>query len=371
MKFFDRASFSTRRITDEGFLLATAKVGRPGVQTYFKGIDFNDDELPLNYRSRPFGSPILLLRPESEVFNPESMKTFEHKPVTNDHPKSKVVDSSNVKDEQVGFSRKVKRVNDVLESDLLIQDKTTIEDVDKGKDQISLGYDADIRFEQGTHKVYGPYDAIMTNIVGNHIAIVDRARAGDQFRLQDKKSELKGTKKMGKIRVVDGISVELSDDAATIFDNWKAKLGAQASEIKTLKAQVADAKAETEKVKGELDATKAKTVNDEDVQKRIDERVEARIKLVDTASKVISDADFVGKSNKEIKLEVIKTLGDSKVEIPENASDEWIGAAFNTLIATAKPKSQKMADALVGDKKPTADKAREEMMKRRGSKQTK
>ena len=360
MHFFDKASFSSQRVTTkEGFLLVPAKVGRPGIQEYFKGIDFADSDLPQSLRGRPFGSKISILRPESEVFKPESIASFEHKPVTNNHPATKMVDASNVKRFQVGFSQGVKRVDDTLEAQVLIQDKNTINDVQSGKEQVSLGYDAEIDFTPGIDNQYGAYDGVQRNIVGNHIAIVDRARAGENFRLADMQS--KGNQEM-KIRVVDGKQIELSDDGAAIFDNMKSEISASAVEIANLKTQVVDAKAETEKVKGELDATKAQAITDEDIQKRIDEQVKARIELVDSASKVAPNSDFEGKSDREIKVSVIKTLGDSKVEINDDDSDEYVNAVYKTLVATAKPKAQKLADGLASDEIKTADKARQKMI---------
>ena len=363
MKFFDRMSFSTRVITKEGFLEAKAKVGRPGIQEYYKGVDFKDDELPQSLRDRPFGSIIRVLRPDNEVFKAESIASFESKPVTNNHPATKVVDASNVRRFQVGFSQKVEKVGNALEARILIQDKATIEEIQKGKEQISLGYDAEIDFTPGHDSIYGAYDAVQRNITGNHIALVDRARAGDNFRLQD--SQSKGNEPM-KTRVIDGISIELSDDGAAIFDSMKAKNSAQAVDIKTLTKQVADAKTEIESLKGELAASKSKTVTDEEIQKRVDEQVKARLELVDAAAKVAPEADLTGKSDREIRLEVIKTLGDSKVEIPEDASNEWIQAAFSTLVATAKPKARKeLADGLNGEEINTADKARQKMIDKR------
>ena len=86
IRIFDKAKVTTRRITDEGFLEVTAKVGRPGIQEYVKGFDFKDAKLPKHIAEKPDGTIIRLLRPETEVFDSESMASFEGKPVTNKHP---------------------------------------------------------------------------------------------------------------------------------------------------------------------------------------------------------------------------------------------------------------------------------------------
>jgi len=362
MFFFDRASFSTRKLTDEGFLFAKANIGRPGVQTYHKGIDFVDSDLPDKMKMLPFGSPIKALRPENEVFKPESIKSFEFKPVTNNHPTSKVVDASNVKHYQVGFSQRVERVGDVLEASVLVQDKSTINDIQTGKEQISPGYDAKVDFTPGIDAKYGPYDVVFRDIKGNHIAIVDKARAGNTFRLQDRQPE--GANEM-KIRVVDGKQIELNDDGAIVFDEMQSKLKSQSSKIASLEVQLNDAKSESEKVKGELDATKSQVVTDEQINEKVETLVKSRIELIDAASKVSPEANFTGKTEREIKLTVIKALGDSKVDIKDEDSDEYVTAVFKTLVATAKPKSKKLADGLSAEQADTAEKARQKMINAR------
>ncbi len=89
--------------------------------------------------------------------------------------------------------------------------------------------------------------------------------------------------------------------------------------------------------------------------------------MVDAAIKVISDGDFAGKTDKEIRLEVIKKLSGSKVVIADNATDEYINAVYNTLVATAKPKSTALGDGLGGDPLTVndSDSAREKMVKSR------
>jgi len=345
---------------------ANAKVGRPGIQKYVKGVDFADVDLPDEWKAKPFGSLIKLLRPTMEVFNPQSMKSFEGVPVTDNHPPTNVVDSTNVKDVQVGFSRKVSASSDgeSVDAVVLIQDEKTIKSVMGGKDQISLGYQAEVDFTPGVDGVYGVYDARMTDIRGNHIAIVDRARAGSDFRLNDNQQQRKTEM---KTRVVDGKSFELSDDAAACFDAMKVDVAAKTSEITTLKITLTDTTAALETVKGERDAAKAKTLTDSDVDEQVAARVKARIELVDAAIKVIADGDFAGKTDKEIRLEVIKKLSGSKVTIADNATDEYINAVYNTLVATAKPKSTALGDGLGGDPATVndADSAREKMVKSR------
>ena len=67
-----------------------------------------------------------------------------------------------------------------------------------GFKELSLGYNLDLVEEPGTYNGE-PYDAIQTNIVINHLALVASARAGEQARLNidgSDEPELKGGKLM-------------------------------------------------------------------------------------------------------------------------------------------------------------------------------
>lgn len=368
MKFYDRTRVSSRTITKEGFLKATARVGRPGVQQYIKDIDFTGDDLPENLRIKPSGTVINIFRPPGEVFNADSMASFEGKPITNNHPIGAYVDSTNVKRLQVGFSQTVVKAKDgeAIEATLIVQDKLAIKDVQDGKDQISLGYEAMIEWTPGVDETYGTFDGVQRNIHGNHIAIVDRARAGTDFRLNDKQPT-KGQIEM-KTRIVDGKSIELSDDAADIFDAMKVDKNTMSKTIVDAETKIKGLVAELETVKGERDAAKAKSITDADIDAKVAERVTARTKLIDTATKVVGEIG-VDKTDAEIRLEVIKKLGDGKVEV-DGKSDEYILAVFDALITTAKPKAKLIGDGLGSDdvRVEDADKSREGMVASRGAK---
>lgn len=75
----------------------------------------------------------------------------------------------------------------MLIGDLLITDKKTIEDVENGKIEISLGYDTDYQqLEKGK--------VTQSNIVINHIALVEKGRNGNRCAIRDSKIMTKKTK---------------------------------------------------------------------------------------------------------------------------------------------------------------------------------
>ena len=171
----------TRTMTPEGFLLCKdVRIARTGNQKYAAG------ELTDQQTGKPVVTPgpdgtVVIGREPAEVFRDETMKSFEGKPVTVEHP-IQFVDPSNWKHVAVGTTHNVHQGEgddeDFLMADLLITDKSAIDHVNRDMPQISCGYDSEyeeVRAGRGLQK----------NIVGNHVALVDRGRAGPRCAIRD------------------------------------------------------------------------------------------------------------------------------------------------------------------------------------------
>lgn len=177
-----------QRMTPEGFLLCEAvPIARTGTLMY------DESEVPVQGGS---GGIVVVERTPEEVFRPETLASFEGKPVTLDHP-DEFVTPENWKALTVGVTQNVRRGTDVesdlMLADLLITDATAIELVRRDDDpnrprlrQVSCGYDAD--YEQ-----LAPGRGRQRDIVGNHVALVERGRCGLRCAIGD--SETMSTKK--------------------------------------------------------------------------------------------------------------------------------------------------------------------------------
>jgi len=153
--------------TEEGYLLGRAIFTNIGV---------------FPYRLED-GSVQWELRPPEEVFDYDSMSSFKMLPMTNEHT-TEPVTVKNVKMEQVGYSgEEVRKSAFHLSNTLLINDEDTIMEVEEGKRGLSAGYTVDLEDKSGVWMGI-PYDKIQRNIRGNHIAIVDKGRAGDDARMR-------------------------------------------------------------------------------------------------------------------------------------------------------------------------------------------
>ena len=118
---------------------------------------------------------VKVYRTPEEVFSPEAIASFENKPFCNEHPQDDVT-PENYKDLMVGTIRNIRRGTGNLENclvgDVIVFDPEVQELIKSGeKRELSLGYNTDIIQDQS-----GRY--VMTNIRGNHLALVDSGRAG-------------------------------------------------------------------------------------------------------------------------------------------------------------------------------------------------
>lgn len=178
MLFADRLTLDAPRRTRDGYMVTRAKAARAGIYEYAgrevdpEGKRFAADQM------------VKVWRPEEEVFAKDSVASFLMKPITNDHP-AQPVTADNWKTYAKGVVGKALREGDFLAFDLVLMDGDLIRDVESGKRELSNGYASELIFEDGTTDAGEPYDAIQRTIRGNHVAVVDKGRAGPFCRIQD------------------------------------------------------------------------------------------------------------------------------------------------------------------------------------------
>ncbi|SET17158.1 DUF2213 domain-containing protein [Thorsellia anophelis] len=200
---------STRYRTPQGYLVYPKSVlARTGIQEY-DGAEIG--ETP--------GEVYAVERPESEVFAPESIASFEGMPVTFDHPKQLEVTAETWQDLSKGFVKNVQRHGDYLIGDVWLQDLATIEIVEQeGIEELSLGYSSAVVKKEGKF--------IQTNIKGNHIAIVPLGRCGGECRLAD---HIQGERVTKRKTIIDAMANALGLSKATA--EQRKKLADTAEEL--------------------------------------------------------------------------------------------------------------------------------------------
>jgi hypothetical protein len=219
-----------RSTTPEGFLVChDVPIARTGTQLYTTA------EIPLD--PGPDGL-IRIERIPEEVFRDETLASFEGKAVTVEHPED-FVTPGNWKSLSIGTVQNVRRGegldDDLLIADLVITDPDGIAYVNKELPEVSAGYEAE--YEQT-----GPGRGLQRGIVGNHVALVDRGRAGPRCSIQDKETVMKTkdkesllTRLMKAIRTgdADEIKATMADAEEEETPEDKAKREAAEKEKKT------------------------------------------------------------------------------------------------------------------------------------------
>lgn len=146
---------------------------------------------------RPDGSIRRELRLPEEVFAAESLASYKGKPVILTH-EAGMIDSDNVQQEQIGtILSEGMQDGDNVRAQIIIHDAHKL---DYGLRELSLGYSLDLEELPGEWQGQ-PYDAIQRNIRVNHLALVEKARAGDSARLNidgEDTQEEKGGNTMSK-----------------------------------------------------------------------------------------------------------------------------------------------------------------------------
>lgn len=194
--------------TPEGFLICKdVPIARTGVQQY-RGCEFG----------APVGDAVYdVKRPEAEVFDRAAIASFEGKPVCDEHPQEDVT-PDNYGRYMKGVCRDVRRgdgdLSNCLVADLCIYDADLIHKIKAGKREISCGYDC----------LWNPtgdssYDQL--EIRGNHVAVVDRGRAGHKVAIRDTANDNKGGKKMSN-SLIGRILRALARDKSTTPEDMEA-----------------------------------------------------------------------------------------------------------------------------------------------------
>lgn len=361
--------------TPEGFLVCIGvPIARTGEMIYGEG------ETPLETDD---SGQIKINRSEDEVFHPDTMASFEGKPITITHPE-KFVGPENWGQLAKGILQNVRRgegdQSSDLIADLLITDRMAIALVKNGLREVSCGYEADyIQTEEGK--------GIQTKIIGNHLALVDRGRAGSAYAINDHKgaSTMKLSDKIKAIfakaqdeamkaadcgmdekpdekkdeKKTDDAPTKSFDELVKVVKDLSAKFEASMGKQKDAESPAQGAQGEVVKNDEEMPAQKsmedrmaaieaavtklleaqAMSVGDEDKEKGEEkekaEDEESEEGLTGDAMEVTSRAEILApgiKHSKDVKVQALKA-------------------------AYATKEGKKVIDALTGGKAPTYDSA--------------
>lgn len=248
------------------------------------------------------------LRLPEEVFAPESLASYKGKPVILTH-EAGMIDSDNVQQEQIGtILSEGTQDGDNVRAQIIIHDARKL---DYGLRELSLGYSLDLEEVPGEWQGQ-PYDAIQRNIRVNHLALVEKARAGDSARLnidgEDTQAE-KGGNTMSKRK--DGLTPE---EIAQLVEEYKKR-----KEQRMLNNQpTADAEGEEDTPENQDEGEETAADPVKEVKENRDRRDAAGdCETMDEANGMIAQQD----SDIQKLLEFIAQL-QAKIDFDEASSEE-------------------------------------------------
>lgn len=169
--------------TPEGYLICrNVPINRTGVQVYTArevGIPGGGDD------------PVHVYRLEEDVFSPAALASMEGKDVTRGHPPD-MLDASNQAAYSNGHIENVRRDGENTVADLIIKDPSLVSDVENNVlREVSCGYYCTFEPYKDGYK--------QTHLIGNHVAVVPRGRAGHEVAIHDAATKAeKGRQKMSE-----------------------------------------------------------------------------------------------------------------------------------------------------------------------------
>lgn len=324
---------TSRTYTDEGFLRVPGFVARSGIQQYMaRELGLSGDQ----------NRTVNVFRPESEVFSKDSLSTFKSSDLTFNHPSSEMVNTSNYKNVSIGVveSEGVKHGN-FVKCDLLFKDGKAIKKIESGKSELSVGYSADFDESPGITDDGTKYEFIQRGIKVNHVALVDRARAGKSARIFDKK----GVKNMPKVILDSGRSIDLDDEntAALVSDcisGLKKQFSDSSAELESAKIEIEKGAATNDALTEELNKVKAQ-FSDENVAKIVQNVVDTKA----LASNLVGEKFNCDSMDlTEIKRSAMSELRKT-VDWKEKSST-YVDAAFDLAIEMKKENEKTNNDSL-------------------------
>jgi hypothetical protein len=357
MFFADLMSLDAPRRSSEGYMGAHARSARSGVYQYLgsevdpEGKSFQADQVVNVYRS------------PDEVFAAKALGSFVAKPITNDHPASPVT-AANWRDIARGTIMGAVKEGDYVGFDLAFLDAGIVDSIESGKKELSCGYSSQIVIGDGVAPDGTAYQARQTEIRGNHLALVDKGRAGSTCRVGDAAScepmpsdEVRkfladertyspptnphknitadnGDGRMPHTLIIDGLQVtEVSDQAKAAIEKLQGQAAAAIQAKDAADTKVGELTAAVSTKDGEIAALTQKVKDAEISPAQLEKLVADRSALIAQAKAIDPNIVTDGKTEGEIRKAVVSTkLGDAAKDMNDGA----IGGAFAVLAKDVK-----------------------------------
>lgn len=275
----DKSSeISSVLVTDEGYLEIVAPVARVGVYKY----------------RRKDGSVQRELVPATTLFEDKSKNSLKMKPVTKTHPNEFVSTKAFRKLSVGSVGETLTESDNFLYAKFIVSAEDAIIAIQNGSlRQLSPAYTCEVVEKSGITENGEEYDCVQVNRRYNHLALVSKARGGDDLEIR-----LDGCDSLEVEEFPDNNNKELCMPTLRIDGiDYTIENPVVATHISTLtvKAEKADAlqselnieKGNVTTLQAKYDALEAKIATMKPSEEVIQKRVDARIELLTKAEKVL------------------------------------------------------------------------------------
>jgi hypothetical protein len=304
---YDRAPIKATR-TDAGFLLDSPILTRTGVFQY----------------REPSGRVRREYRPAEVVFAQDSLARYKAIPITDGHPGE--VTSANARKHMIGVV-----LSEGRQDGSNVTADVVIHELPPKNRELSVGYRVTLDENPGTTPEGEEYDVKLTGIFPNHLAIVERGRAGnarlnldaaDAVSVTTEEDETMTTVKV-RLDSAPGIEYEASPEVALALAAAQAAVKTATDRADALAAERDGLKAAADKHAADLVKARADAL----------EQVAGRVKLENEVKAVgvkfaqdASDSDIRGALIKHVRGDAFDLTGKN---------DAYLQAAYDFALADA------------------------------------
>ena len=352
----DAITLSRREMTPEGYLKAMATITCVGVQDYL-GSELQglvDNQLNPNTTYRVF-------RPPSTVFDDVTVQSAKLKPLTDGHPTSDV-NCDNHRSLSIGnLGENVLHLNDnSLCINTIVTDSDGVKKIQAGTHQLSSGYTCKLVEEQGVFDGR-PYDLRFDGGMNiNHVALVDQGRCGNGARILDKRGNKMTDKSsfadLDMDNLLEQVASKIMPDIQKMIqsDDFVEKLAAIVGNNLSASSQpTPDEKTVPDDMNGDPDTDvdndmvtedgdmehdkQHDDVKDDDddlvADKSINDRINARVAIIDKARRLADDIIIDNKDNVEILRDSLRSYHGDSVD---GKSIDYLSALADVIIEKRK-----------------------------------
>jgi uncharacterized protein len=315
--------------TPEGYLLCSnVPITRIGEFLYKSNEMIGKDGKAL-VEATPDGV-VRIQRDEKDVFADITIKSFEGKPFTLNHPNG-FVGPENWGELAHGTVQNVRRgengQGDLMLADILVTTEEAIKLIKAGQRELSCGYDAEYeQIEKGIGR--------QVDIIGNHVALVSKGRAGGRCAIQDKActdcgechchkttdseqevnmTDKKLTIKEKVIQFLDGLGIKDAEETEEEKKKREAEEAKKAEEKKEQEAKDAK-KTKDDAMEGRLGAVEADLKEIKGMLQELLSEEEGETQDAEAIAKQIKDAEEAEAKKEEEKKAEEKKAEEEKKE---------------------------------------------------------